>query len=169
MIWERSCPFPESTRYQPDFEYMFVLSAGAPSCFNCIKDRKTTTGGIASTSRMERQSDGTMRRPSRTFIRGEYAARFNIWNIGAGWSESSEEKVAFNHPAIFPESLARDHILSWSNEGDTVLDCFSGSGTTAKMAKLMGRKAIGIEINEDYCRIAVERLRQGVLNFGEGE
>ena len=71
--------------------------------------------------------------------------------------------ASFGHPAIFPESLARDHILSWSNEGDTVLDPFCGSGTTLKMAKHNGRNGIGIEINEDYCGITVNRLRQKVL------
>ena len=75
----------------------------------------------------------------------------------------SHRGIETNHPATFPEALARDHILSWSNEGDLVLDPFSGSGTTAKMAKLMGRQYIGIEINAEYCKIAAERLRQGVL------
>ena len=69
------------------------------------------------------------------------------------------------HPAAFPEALARDHILSWSNDGDIVLDPFNGSGTTMKMAKLMGRRGIGIEINESYCEIAANRLRQNVFDF----
>jgi DNA modification methylase len=163
MIWHRSCPFPETTRYHPAFEFMFVFSNGQPKTFNCIKDRQTSTGGTESVSRMERQPDGTIRRPERLFVRAECAARYNIWDIKAGWGQSADEKCAFNHPAIFPEALARDHILSWSNEGDTVLDPFSGSGTTIKMARLMGRKGIGIEINPEYCAIAVERLRQRVL------
>ena len=163
MIWDRACPFPEVNRYHPSFEYMFVLSKGQPRTFNAIKDRKTSTGGDESVSRMERQADGTIRRPSRQFTRNDFASRFNIWNVHAGWGQSTKDKTAFNHPAIFPEALARDHILSWSNEGDLVLDPFSGSGTTAKMAKLMGRRYIGIEINAEYCAIAAERLRQGVL------
>jgi site-specific DNA-methyltransferase (adenine-specific) len=69
------------------------------------------------------------------------------------------------HPAPFPESLARDHILSWSNEGDIVLDPYNGSGTTTKMARAMGRRWIGIEINPDYCRIARKRMAQQVLAF----
>ena len=90
-----------------------------------------------------------------------------MWYIENGGTTSAEDLVAFNHPAIFPEALARDHILSWSNENDIVLDPFSGSGTTAKMAGLMGRKYIGIEINPEYCEIAKNRLRQKVLNFEE--
>ena len=67
-------------------------------------------------------------------------------------------KIAFNHPAIFPEKLAEDHIISWSNEGDIVLDPFLGSGTTAKMALLNGRNYIGIDISEEYCEIAKKRV-----------
>ena len=168
MIWNRLCPFPESTRYHPAFEYMFVFSKGKPKTFNALKDRQTSTGGAESISRMERQADGTIRRPSREFTRNEISARLNIWDVKAGWGQSTKDKNAFDHPAIFPEELARDHILSWSNEGDTVLDPFSGSGTTIKMARETGRRGIGIEINEEYCQIAVTRLRQRLL-FGMEE
>ena len=71
----------------------------------------------------------------------------------------------FEHPAVFPEKLARDHILSWSNEGDTVLDCFAGSGTTLKMARAMGRRWVGIEINPEYVEICRKRLAQQVFEF----
>jgi DNA modification methylase len=162
MIWQRLCPFPESTRYHPAFEYMFVLSHGQPESFNCIKDRKNQSTGRM-TSPPERQPDGTTRKPQREIVFNDMASRLNIWCVQAGWGHSTTDKAAFDHPAIFPESLARDHILSWSNEGDTVLDPFSGSGTTIKMARLMGRKGIGIEVNPEYCEIAKERLRQKVL------
>ena len=88
-------------------------------------------------------------------VRAEYGGRSNVWDVAAGGSNSASDAAAFNHPAIFPESLARDHILSWSNEGDVVLDPFSGSGTTLKMARLMGRKGIGIEIGRASCRESV--------------
>lgn len=165
MIWNRLCPFPESNRYHPAFEYMFVFSNGAPSTFNCIKDRETSTGGAESVSRMERQPDGTIRRPKREFVRNEVGSRLNIWEVRAGWGQSTKDQFAFDHPAIFPEDLARDHILSWSNEGDIVLDPFSGSGTTAKMARELGRHYIGIEVNESYVEISRKRLAQQLL-FG---
>lgn len=168
MIYLHCKPFPESNRYQPAFEFMFVLSKGQPLTFNCIKDRKTTTGGVRSTSTMERQPDGTIRRPEREFVRNEYGSRLNVWDVAAGWGQSTKDYVAFNHPAIFPESLARDHILSWSNEGDIVLDPFNGSGTTTKMAREMGRRFIGIDVNEAYCEIARKRLEQRLL-FGVEE
>ena len=73
-------------------------------------------------------------------------------------SEIIYDKEAYKHPAIFPEKLAEDHILSWSNPGDIILDPFVGSGTTAKMAVLNDRQYIGIDIVEEYCDIANERL-----------
>jgi site-specific DNA-methyltransferase (adenine-specific) len=165
MIYEHCKPFPESTRYHPAFEYMFVLSVGAPKTFNPIQDRETATGGAESTSTMERHPNGLIRRPKRKYTRNAMARRFNIWEIAAGWSQSTDDYGAFNHPAIFPESLARDHILSWSNEGDVVLDPFLGSGTTTKMARLMGRHWLGIEVNPEYGEIARKRMAQQVLTF----
>jgi site-specific DNA-methyltransferase (adenine-specific) len=167
MIYHSTKPFPESTRYHPCFEFMFVFSKGAPSTFNPICDRKTSNGGVAKSSCMERQPNGGIRRPSRLFTVSENAARYNVWWIDAGYMKTTKDVAAYEHPAQFPEALARDHILSWSNEGDIVLDPFSGSGTTAKMARLMGRQYIGIEINPEYCEIAKARLRQGVLKFDE--
>lgn len=158
--------FPDHVRCHQVFEYMFVLSKGNVSTFNQIKDRKTINGGKPLGGDYKRDSNGksVMREGSNhRGFRQEYGGRSNVWEVAAGGSNSASESIAFDHPAIFPEALARDHILSWSNEGDLVLDPFSGSGTTAKMAKLMGRRYIGIEINAEYCEIAAERLRQGVL------
>ena len=159
MIWDKggfsavgSC----AVRYGPVFEYMFVLAKNSPATFNALKDRKNIQVGTDPRSSCVREANGQKRRQqSLGSTVGEFGIRFNIWRVNP---ESNGI-----HPAVFPESLARDHILSWSNEGDTVLDPFSGSGTTAKMAKLMGRQFIGIEVNPEYCEIAEERLRQGVL------
>jgi site-specific DNA-methyltransferase (adenine-specific) len=168
MIWERTCPFPESTRYRPNFEYMFVLSNGSPKSFNPIMDRKVTTG-TRSTPPQERQPDGRIIKPNRDYSAHyrEYAPRFNTWKHVNGSTNGTSDLYAYKHPAVFPEGIARDHIISWSNEGDIVLDPFSGSGTTAKMAKHNGRRYIGIEINPEYCEIAAKRLEQGVLEFSD--
>jgi len=164
MIWERPCPFPESTRYHPDFEYMYVFSHGKPAVFNAIMDRKTTSNGRR-VSTPERQPDGSMRKPSRDCgkLHRDMAPRFNIWRVQSGAGHATKDRFAFEHPAIFPEALARDHILSWSNPGDVVLDPFSGSGTTAKMARETGRRFIGIEVNPEYVEISRKRLAQQAM------
>lgn len=86
--------------------------------------------------------------------------RGNIWNYSTGWCHSSKDAIAFQHPAIFPEKLVADHILSWSNEGDLVLDPFCGSGTTLKVAMQLNRNAIGIEASQEYCQIIRQRIEQ---------
>ena len=96
-------------------------------------------------------------------ITGETRLRGNVWRYYSGRDESGDSTGG--HPAVFPFALARDHIASWSNPGDLVLDPFSGSGTTAKAAKTLGRQFIGLEVNPDYCAIAEQRLAQGVLEL----
>lgn len=160
MIWNRRGAFPESNRYHPYFEYMFIFSKGKPKTFNPIRDAKSNSIGRLCSSRMERQSNGDIRRPNRFFVVKDMSVRPNIWEINAGFGTSTQDREAFNHPAIFPEALARDHILSWSNPGDLVLDPFVGSGTTGKMAKLLHRNFIGIDISEEYCNIAAKRIAE---------
>ena len=84
----------------------------------------------------------------------DFSPRNNIWRYNVGKGFNSSDKESHSHPAIFPEKLAEDHILSWSNEGDVVLDPFVGSGTTCKMAKKNKRHYIGIDISEEYCNLA---------------
>ena len=168
VYFKNGMSFPETNRYYPAWEYMYVFSKGSPKTSNLLADRATTQAGAKKTSRMERQPDGSVRRPNREFTVASESVRYNVWSVDCGYMKTTKDTVAYDHPAIFPESLARDHILSWSNEGDTVLDPFSGSGTTIKMARETGRRGIGIEINEEYCQIAVARLRQRLL-FGMEE
>lgn len=145
-------------RYAPVFEYMFVLSKGYPKTFCPIKDRPNKSAGRTHHGTI-RQSDGTTKPLSNIGkLIPEYGQRFNIW-------ESFTEKSNKNrlHPAMFPVKLIEDHILSWSNEGDTILDPFMGSGTTLVAANKLQRNATGIEISERYCEIAKNRLSQGTL------
>jgi DNA modification methylase len=170
MIFHRVAKFPETVRYYPTFEYMFVFSSSSPKTVNLIADKKNNCAGQSLGSSTQRKADGSLE-VSWAMKTGasvkDFGVRDNVWKFANGFNHSSTDTIAFEHPAIFPEALARDHILSWSNEGDIVLDPFSGSGTTAKMARLMGRKYIGIEINPEYCELAANRLRQKVLNFEE--
>ncbi len=157
MIWNKgSFAFPSKNCYHQVFEYMFVFSKGKPKALNFIKDRKNLYVGERGAS--GRKKDGT-RNIGKSNVRDEYGKRFNIWNYAIGGGHCTKDKIAYEHPAIFPEQLAEDHILSWSNEGNIVLDPFMGSGTTAKMALLNNRQYIGFEISDEYCKIANERLR----------
>lgn len=169
MIWLKAgFSFPDHTRCHQVFEYMFVLSKGKPATFRQIKDRVCIYGGreLGGDYKRNKNGESVMRPGSQNRgIRNTHGGRFNVWRIEAGGGISSSDPVGENHPAIFPEALARDHILSWSNEGDLVLDPFNGSGTTTKMARFCGRHFIGIEINPDYCEIARNRLRQQLLSI----
>ena len=160
MIWYKTNPMPiKSNRYQPSFEYMFVLSKGKPNTFNPIKVPASYAGEKKlKKHRTFRQADGTVKEATGTSeIVRDSRIKHNVWNFTAGYMHSSKDKIAYNHPAIFPEKLAEDHILSWSNPGDTVLDPMCGSGTTCKMAVKTDRQYIGIDISEEYCNIARKR------------
>lgn len=153
MIWEKeSFTFPDNTRYRQIFEYMFVVSKGKPKTFNPIRDKINKWSGsvVHGTSR---NIDGTtFRKSNEGAIVKKYGMRNNIWKL-------TEVKTnTTNHPAPFPEELVKDHIITWSNKGDTVLDIFMGSGTTAKMAIVNDRKFIGFEISKEYCDIANKRI-----------
>ncbi len=138
-----------STRYAPVFEYMFVWVKGSLKTFNPIKDRICKTAGKAKSGTI-RQKDGTTKRMSNEgWIQPEYGQGYNVWEISP---ESN------GHPAPFPEKLARDHIISWSNEGDTILDPFAGSGTTGVACKKLKRKYILIEKEAKYVQICRDRI-----------
>jgi len=147
--------FPEAKRYQPVFEYMFVFSKNKLKTFNPIK-RKTIYGTITEIER-ERQKDGTIRATKMRY-QLENGNLGNVWLYGTGYMKTGKDKIAYRHPAQFPEQLAADHIYSWSNKHDLVYDPLTGSGTTIKMAHLLNRKWIGSEISKDYCEIAEKRI-----------
>lgn len=158
MIWNKgSFAFPAKGRYHQVFEYMFVFSKGTPKTFNPIKDRENKYVGTRGAS--GRKTNGE-RNTGKSEVREQWGQRFNIWNYPIGGGHSASDKIAFEHPAIFPEKLAEDHIVSWSNENDTVFDPFMGSGTTGKMAVLNNRHFIGIELNEHYYNISKQRIEQ---------
>lgn len=162
MIYEKlSGPSPYSgmRRYPPWFEYMFVLSKGKPKTFNPIKDILTKSGeNVKSTGSTARQKDGTTKK-TRDFVTKKYRSRSNVWKYQTGFNHDTKDKIALKHPARFPEALARDHILSWSNPLDLIYDPFMGSGTTAKCCTLLNRNWIGSEISSEYCKIVEERIK----------
>ena len=157
MIYQKSgMAFPDRTRYHQTHEYMFIFTKGSIGTFNAIKDRKNKYTG---------HQGGNKR--GGLCKRGEFGSRFNVWRYNNGRDNSTKDREAFKHPAIFPELLAHDHIISWSNEGDTVFDPFLGSGTTGKMAKKLGRRFVGVEKVEEYYEIASARINAQAEEVGE--
>jgi len=152
-----STSFPDPTRYNQIFEYMFVFSKGRPKTINLIADRKNKHTGHHIRGR-GRQQDGELSGVRKGNQVKEFGVRNNAWTINTGYMKTTKDPEAYKHPAIFPEKLANDHILSWSNEGDLVLDPFGGSGTTAKMALLNDRNYLHIDISDEYNDIARERV-----------
>ena len=151
MIWRKTNPMPKfkHKRYSDVFEYMFVLSKGQPKTFNPLMQPSKRAGELYDyTAKLK--TTGKVRQ-KKTFNINSEKYRDNIWEIAVARNTTE-------HPAIFPESLVSDHIISWSNEGDIVYDPFIGSGTTALAAKKLNRSYIGSEISKEYCAIAESRI-----------
>jgi len=145
-------------RYNQSWEYTFVLSAGAPKSWNPIKSERKRPGH--KTGRTY-NPDGTDKAAhGKVALVGDVIPG-NVWWYATG--RVGDERGM--HPAMMPEKLAKDHVASWSNPGDVVLDPFAGSGTTLKAAKELNRQWCGIEINPEYCAIAEARLSQDVLQL----
>ena len=162
MVYHKNALPKNHNRYEQDFEYMFVFSKGKPKTFNPIripckfpeKDTARKNSYFSETDELNRSArSGKKRKPV-----GTDKIKGNIWYITTGKGHSTKDAIAFKHPAIFPEKLAEDHILSWSNVGDVVFDPFMGSGTTGKMATLNQRDFIGVEQIPGYFDIAQERI-----------
>ena len=159
MIYAKNNPVPlNHNRYEQQFEYMFIFSKGKPNTFNGLRENCKYAGLKRNEKNRQYRKDA-----SGDFKTGKITPtkdtklKYNIWFYQVGSGQSSTDKIAFKHPAIFPEKLAQDHILSWSNEGDIVMDIFAGSGTVRKMCRLNNRQYIGFEIAEEYVKIDNER------------
>jgi DNA modification methylase len=158
MIYQKTgTPFPQKTRYNQTFEYMFVFSKGKPNNFNPIMKKNATAGAVRN-SRKFRNVDGEMIPGFNGKPVNEYGIENNIWLIKNGMNKSTKDLVAFEHPAIFPEELVAKHLITWTKENDVIYDPFMGSGTTAKLSLQLGRKWIGSELDESYSNICNKRI-----------
>ncbi len=155
MIYrKKNTPFMRSNAYTNCFEFMFVLSKDSPKTFTPLKVKTVRQG--KEMLPFNKGADGVNKK-----IMGELKPEktmTNIWDYAVGFGGSTSDRLAFDHPAIFPEKLAEDHILSWSKEGDIVFDPMCGSGTTCKMARKNNRHYIGCDISEEYVKLAKKRL-----------
>jgi DNA modification methylase len=169
MIYEKgNFSSPSSNRYHAIWEYMFVFSKGKPRVFNPIKDKKITGMDNPDHARIGtfgkntvRQADGTMKDRGQRAVYGEYGMRTNIWRMKTAGQERPGKAIA--HPAKMPTAMAHDHILSWSNPGDVVLDPFAGSGTTGVEALKLGRRFIGCEISPEYHEMCMQTCRSAAI------
>ncbi len=159
MLYQKNNPIPSDCgkRYRQTFEYMFCFSKGTPTTFNPITEPTKSAGQKIKAFRITENGRGNL--PKEDIGREVKPERKvgNIFTYNVG-SSSSQDKIAFKHPAIFPEKLAEDQIYTWTNIGDLVYDPFLGSGTTAKMACTLNRQWLGSEVSEEYVEIAEERL-----------
>ena len=155
MIYQKkNTPFMRSNAYTNAYEMMFVLSKGKPKTFNPLKVPTQRHGMELLTH--NKLPDGVNKKKLGELKKEK--TRTNIWSYAVGLGGTTRDKIAFQHPAVFPEKLAEDHIKSWSNPGDLVLDPMCGSGTTGKMALMNDRDFIGIDISPEYIEIARQRL-----------
>jgi site-specific DNA-methyltransferase (adenine-specific) len=155
MIWRKTNPMPKvkTKRYFDVFEYMFVFSKGQPKTFNPIM-QETKFGGKVYSSTVKKITTG-MERVPKTFVLKNERFKDNIWDCAVAQNKTS-------HPAVFPEKLVSDHVLSWSAEGDVIYDPFMGSGTTALASLKLKRNFVGSEVSAEYVEIANNRIEKEI-------
>lgn len=155
MIYhKKNTPFMRKNAYTNCYENMIVLSKDGPKTFNPIMV-DTKRNGLEMLP-YNKKADGINKKSMGMLNKTK--VKTNIWSYAVGLGGTTNDRIAFKHPAVFPEKLVKDHISSWTNEGDIVLDPMCGSGTTCKVAKMMNRKYIGIDISKEYCDIAQHRV-----------
>ena len=155
MIYrKKNTPFMRSNAYTNAYEFMFVLSKGSPKTFNPLKEPTVRSGYemLVHNKGPDAVNNKVLKKLKKE------KTRTNIWAYAVGMGGTTRDKVAFRHPAVFPEKLAGDHIRSWTEPGDLVFDPMCGSGTTPKMALLAGRDYIGVDISAEYIAIAEQRM-----------
>ena len=156
MIYYKNNPMPQTgNRYHQHFEYMFAFSKGSPKTFNPITE-PTKYQGIANMKNRGKHGQLLYEKIART----NEKKIGNVFFYSVGGGITTKDKIAYNHPAIFPEKLALDQIITWTNKNELVYDPFMGSGTTAKMSHIFNRKWIGSEISTEYIEIAEKRLKE---------
>ena len=155
MIYKkRNTPFMRSNAYTNCYEFMFVFSKGKVKTFNPITE-KTVRQGMEMMP-FNKGADAVNNKTLKELK--SQKTKTNIWEYAVGLGGTTSDREAFKHPAVFPEKLAEDHIISWTNPGDIVFDPMCGSGTTCKMAKKHNRNYIGCDISEEYVDIARRRV-----------
>lgn len=161
MIYQKNRPLKVGRKYMRCWEYMFILTKTDDYTFNRIEDRKNKWAGWKNWGKnTKRQADGTMKEATERDVIPDFGPRINIWRYATGVGPTTDYQLKVHeHPAMMPVGLARDHITSWTNEGDLVIDPMCGSGTTLIAAEELNRRAVGIEVVPKYAEVARDRLK----------
>ena len=165
MIFQKRNPIPQiyRKRYNNEFEYMFVFSKGIVNKHNPIKIDCLHAGLELNGTTYKNYSKGEQKRKKMAKPVKKQKIKGNIWRYVVG--KNKEDQGAKGHPAPFPCQLVRDHIISWTNKGDIILDPMCGSGTTCLVAKELGRNYIGIDVSKEYCTLAKKRIKEHSSNL----
>ncbi len=160
MIFQKTNPIPQiyRKRYLGVFEYMFIFSKGTVKTHNPLKIDCLHAGLALNGTTYKNYSKGIQKREKMAQPVKKQKIKGNIWQYVVG--KKAEDQAAKEHPAPFPLALAKDHIYSWTNKGDLVLDPMNGSGTTCLSALQLGRNYIGIDMSQEYCKLARERIQE---------
>ena len=157
--------WPGKTRYGGSHEIALVLSKDKPRTVNLLRDAPNKHGGRLKTFVRRNWEGKTELTGPKSYPVATWGVRGNVWVYARGFNQSSKDKRDFAHPALMPEAMAEDLIVSFSKPGELVLDPFAGAGTTAKMALLNHRRYLGFEIHEPYFEIAQRRLADARLKY----
>jgi len=163
MIWHKNKLPVNAKRYEPSWEYMFIFLKGKIKIFNPIMVKKLYKDKRKNKT-AHRTKNGSRPKTCSSRPDLDFKVKENLWYYPVGGGHMTKDKIAYKHPAIFPENIARDHIITWSNKFDLVFDPMNGAGTTTKMAKFLHRRYIGIDCSEEYCNIAKKRL-EGAFKY----
>ena len=150
----------DGNRYTQIFEFVFIFSKDTkPKTANLICDKENRwKGWVNWGKKTHRNKQGELLETKDIKPVPEFSPRNNVWLYDVGAKYGQKDDIAYEHPATMPLALAIDHIKTWSNEEDIILDGMVGSGTSCVAAKLLGRNYIGVDIAEEYCNISRKRL-----------
>ncbi|MHC2069770.1 DNA-methyltransferase [Bremerella sp. T1] len=158
MIYEKKgIRYPDTKRYYQCFEYMTVFSKGSPKTVRQIRDRENLSAGNVNRY-TRREKDGTLTKISRQTTTKKFGVRRNIWSYDTGIWHTAPDNLWLSHPAVMPLRLAEDHISTWSNRGDVVLDVCCGSGQVCLASLIHDRRYIGIDCSAEYVDLANRRI-----------
>jgi len=166
MVMDRiGCRWPGRNRYGQPLEYAFVLSKGKPRSVYLIRDRPNRHAGKVNTF-VRRSKDGGIEQAGKPQTVPMVGVRGPVWSYAVGRNVSTKDHYALvGHPALMPEKMAEDHIVSWSKAGDLIFDPFCGAATTSKMALLSHRRYLGFEVHEPYHELALRRMRDAQAEY----